>query len=133
MSAVPKASVEDILKHYDYKPELVERINPRKEALPLAIEEPKAEWPARFAVLEAKIKKALGDTALEISHVGSTSVPGLPAKDIIDIDLTVADILDEDAQRGTITITSLSTERIGATSDVFGPGWPAETAGPDTC
>ncbi|KAJ6781610.1 hypothetical protein PWT90_09824 [Aphanocladium album] len=97
MSAAPKIPVEEILKHYEYKPELVQRVNPRKEALPLAIEEPKAEWPARFASLEAKIKAALGDKALVISHVGSTSVPGLPAKDVIDIDLTVSDILDEDS------------------------------------
>lgn len=96
-SITPKPTVEEILKHYEYKPELVERVNPRKEGLPLAIEEPKAEWVTRFATLEAKIKAALGDKALVISHVGSTSVPGLPAKNIIDIDLTVPDILDEDA------------------------------------
>lgn len=90
-------SVEEILKHYEYKPEQVERVNPRREALPLAIEEPKPEWPRRFAILEAKIRAALGDTALTVSHVGSTSVAGLPAKDVIDIDLTVADIDDEDS------------------------------------
>lgn len=42
---------------------------------------------------------ALGDVALSIEHVGSTSVPGLPAKPIIDIDLTVPDSRDEDAYR----------------------------------
>lgn len=99
MSATaPKPPVEEILKHYQYKPELVERVSPRREPLPsLAIEEPKAEWPRRFAALEAKIQAALGDQALIISHVGSTSVPGLPAKDVIDIDLTVPDIDNEDS------------------------------------
>ncbi len=98
MPAEPKPSVEDILKHYEYKPEQVERVNPRRELLPLAIEEPKEEeWLRRFAILEARIQAALGDKALTISHVGSTSVPGLPAKDVIDIDLTVADIDDEDS------------------------------------
>ncbi|KAM3549414.1 hypothetical protein MY1884_008751 [Beauveria asiatica] len=69
-------SIEEIPKHYDYKPEQVERVNPRLEALPLAIAEPKPEWPRRFAMLDAKIRAALGDTALTVTHVGSTSVPG---------------------------------------------------------
>lgn len=96
-STAPTASVDEILKHYAYKPEQVDRVNERREALPLAIEEPKAEWPSRYAALEAKIRTAIGDKALTISHVGSTSVPGLPAKDVIDIDLTVPDPDDEDA------------------------------------
>jgi len=54
-------------------------------------------WPAGFASLEAVIRNALGDRVLEIHHVGSTSVPGLPAKPVIDIDLVVADPADEPA------------------------------------
>ncbi|MEU9621167.1 GrpB family protein [Streptomyces sp. NPDC048155] len=49
------------------------------------------EWPGRYTALEARISEALGSRALEIVHVGSTAVPGLAAKDVIDIDLTVAD------------------------------------------
>lgn len=52
-------------------------------------------WPGDFAMLAATIRGALGDRALAIEHVGSTSVPGLAAKPIIDIDLTVADSADE--------------------------------------
>ncbi len=44
-----------------------------------------------------RIREALGDRALRIEHVGSTSVPGLAAKPVIDIDLVVADSSDEDA------------------------------------
>ncbi|MBO0914043.1 MULTISPECIES: GrpB family protein [Streptomyces] len=47
------------------------------------------EWPGRYTALEARIAEALGDGALKIAHVGSTAVPGLAAKDVIDIDLTV--------------------------------------------
>jgi GrpB-like predicted nucleotidyltransferase (UPF0157 family) len=54
------------------------------------------EWPARFEALAAGIRAALGGAALDVEHVGSTSVPGLAAKDIIDIDLTVADPADEE-------------------------------------
>lgn len=48
-------------------------------------------WADRFVALAERIRGALGDTALGIEHVGSTAVPGLAAKDVIDIDLTVAD------------------------------------------
>lgn len=53
------------------------------------------EWVDRFNTVAAGIRSALGATVLALEHVGSTSVPGLPAKDIIDIDLTVADSTDE--------------------------------------
>jgi GrpB-like predicted nucleotidyltransferase (UPF0157 family) len=52
-------------------------------------------WPDVFQTLAATIAHALGDRALSIEHVGSTSVAGLPAKPIIDIDLVVADSGDE--------------------------------------
>ena len=51
-----------------------------------------AEWFAREAI---RIRSALGEAALTVEHVGSTSVPGLAAKPIIDIVLTVADSSDE--------------------------------------
>jgi GrpB-like predicted nucleotidyltransferase (UPF0157 family) len=56
-----------------------------------------AEWPRWFEQAAATIREALGDEALEVQHVGSTSVPGLPAKPLIDINLVVADTTDENA------------------------------------
>jgi GrpB-like predicted nucleotidyltransferase (UPF0157 family) len=55
------------------------------------------EWPAMFAREAASIRAALGDRALQIEHVGSTSVPGLAAKPVIDILLVVSDSADEAA------------------------------------
>jgi GrpB-like predicted nucleotidyltransferase (UPF0157 family) len=52
-------------------------------------------WPADFDRVAERIRGALGDRALEIHHVGSTSVAGLPAKPVIDVDLVVADPADE--------------------------------------
>ncbi|MGL5823665.1 MAG: GrpB family protein [Nocardioides sp.] len=52
-------------------------------------------WPADFAGLADRICRALGTRALDVDHVGSTAVPGLPAKPMIDIDLTVIDSADE--------------------------------------
>jgi GrpB-like predicted nucleotidyltransferase (UPF0157 family) len=48
-------------------------------------------WPRQYGVLASRIRVALGWRALQLEHVGSTSVPGLVAKPVIDIDLTVAD------------------------------------------
>ncbi|MEM9200895.1 MAG: GrpB family protein [Actinomycetota bacterium] len=47
-------------------------------------------WPEQFVTLRTRLASALGDEALRIDHIGSTSVPGLAAKDVIDIQITVA-------------------------------------------
>ena len=54
-------------------------------------------WPLRYDAEAAKIRAALGDRALVLEHVGSTSIPGIPAKPVIDVLLAVADSGDEDA------------------------------------
>ena len=48
-------------------------------------------WTARFAELGRDLRAGLGEVALRIDHIGSTSVPGLAAKPIIDIQVSVAD------------------------------------------
>ena len=50
-------------------------------------------WPLAFSEEAARIKAALGDQALAVEHYGSTSVPNLRAKPIIDLQIGVADIL----------------------------------------
>jgi GrpB-like predicted nucleotidyltransferase (UPF0157 family) len=47
------------------------------------------EWPERFRQEEVRIRAALGEAALSVEHIGSTSVPGLAAKPIVDILLVV--------------------------------------------
>lgn len=54
-------------------------------------------WPVTFAALRAPIQQALGGIALSVEHVGSTSVPGLAAKPIIDIDAVIASHADMSA------------------------------------
>jgi len=56
-----------------------------------------AGWPAEFTRLSGIVRAALGDRVLALEHVGSTAVPGLAAKPVIDADLTVADSGDEPA------------------------------------
>lgn len=55
------------------------------------------QWPVRYDAERDRIRSALGTHAVRIDHVGSTAVPGLAAKSIVDIDLSVVDVEDEDA------------------------------------
>lgn len=54
-------------------------------------------WPSKFQVHAERIAEALGEVALRLEHIGSTSVPGLAAKPIIDILVVVADSTNESA------------------------------------
>jgi GrpB-like predicted nucleotidyltransferase (UPF0157 family) len=55
----------------------------------------KPTWPDEFNAIGRRIRQALGDLALRIDHIGSTAVPGLAAKDKIDIQVTVASLSPE--------------------------------------
>jgi GrpB-like predicted nucleotidyltransferase (UPF0157 family) len=92
---VPTA--EEITRHHDGAPPpgLEAWVPGRAPRRGVDVVEPDPRWPEDFAALATRIREALGGLALEITHVGSTSVPGLPAKPVIDIDLTVADSADE--------------------------------------
>ncbi|MGW7681087.1 GrpB family protein [Kribbella sp. NPDC054772] len=50
------------------------------------------DWPSEFTHLARRLRAALGDRALAIDHIGSTSVPGLPAKNCVDAQVRVADL-----------------------------------------
>jgi len=47
-------------------------------------------WPQEFRRVGVPLRQAMGELALRVDHVGSTSVPGLVAKDVIDVQVTVA-------------------------------------------
>lgn len=49
-------------------------------------------WAERYVVEQARLMTVLGDVALAVEHVGSTSVPGMPSKPTIDIAVVVADL-----------------------------------------
>jgi GrpB-like predicted nucleotidyltransferase (UPF0157 family) len=49
-----------------------------------------SEWPNLFQTLGYALRNALGDIALRIDHIGSTSIQGLDAKPIIDVQISVA-------------------------------------------
>lgn len=64
---------------------------------PVTLAEYDPAWPERYAQLAHVLREALGDAVMLVEHVGSTAVPGLVAKPIIDIVLAVADSADEAA------------------------------------
>ena len=97
-------------------------------ALPVEIVPYQEGWPQEFVAIGQALRRALGDLALRIDHIGSTSVPGLAAKDIIDIQITVASLLPAeplDAALATIGFT----RRVEVTSDHRPPG---DTASPES-
>lgn len=59
---------------------------------PVVVELYNEEWAADFSAVKAELDHALGSLALRIEHVGSTSVIGLSAKPIIDIDVVISDV-----------------------------------------
>jgi GrpB-like predicted nucleotidyltransferase (UPF0157 family) len=64
---------------------------------PIELREYDPEWPLLFAREVERIEGALGDRILLLEHVGSTAVPGLAAKPLIDMLLVVAESGDEAA------------------------------------
>lgn len=59
-------------------------------AAPVRIVDYDPSWPVAFAALASVIKHQLGSWIMDIEHVGSTAVPGLAAKPIIDMDVVIA-------------------------------------------
>ena len=58
-----------------------------------------AAWPQEFEVLRLSLVGILGPLAMRVDHIGSTAVPGLGAKDVIDIQVTVRELTPEVRQR----------------------------------
>jgi GrpB-like predicted nucleotidyltransferase (UPF0157 family) len=74
------------------------------EALPVTrieIVRHRSEWALEFKVIAASLRRELGDIATRINQIGSTSVPGLEAKDVIDLQVSVRslDVVDDARDR----------------------------------
>jgi GrpB-like predicted nucleotidyltransferase (UPF0157 family) len=64
---------------------------------PVVLADYDPDWPAWYEALAGRVRKALGGRVVALHHAGSTSVPGLAAKPLIDMLLEVADSADEAA------------------------------------
>jgi dephospho-CoA kinase len=73
-------------------------------------------WPAQAGRIVERLKTACGRNALRVDHIGSTAVPGMDAKDVIDVQLTVAslavadEIVEELTRAGYLRIDRITTD-----------------------
>jgi GrpB-like predicted nucleotidyltransferase (UPF0157 family) len=82
----------------------------------------KPSWPIEFVEIAAHLRSALGDLAMRIDHIGSTSIPGLDAKDIIDIQLSLRSA--DDFQPAQVALESIGYSlRPGINADHLPPGF----------
>ncbi|HRQ40728.1 MAG TPA: GrpB family protein [Chloroflexota bacterium] len=65
-----------------------------EKSRPIIVSPYQPRWVDEFQEIGGRLRQVLADTAVRIDHIGSTSIPDLPAKDIIDIQITVADLDD---------------------------------------
>ena len=75
----------------------VARVRVSAQQRPVVVVPYDSRWPAAYELVAARIRDALGDRVVRLDHVGSTAVPGLAAKPIIDVNLVVADSGNEPA------------------------------------
>jgi GrpB-like predicted nucleotidyltransferase (UPF0157 family) len=59
-------------------------------------------WPLLFEGVASRLRECLGDVALRVDHIGSTAVPGLAAKPIVDVQVSVVSLEPVDAFKGPI-------------------------------
>ena len=71
-----------------------------------------AAWPGSFALLASDLRNSMGDVAVRIDHIGSTAVPGLSAKPVVDIQVSVRSLEPSDAYRPWRTAASFSARTI---------------------
>jgi GrpB-like predicted nucleotidyltransferase (UPF0157 family) len=63
-----------------------------RKSRPVVVTTYQSQWVSDFTQIAMHIRQVVGDAAIRIDHIGSTAVPGLAAKDVIDIQITVADL-----------------------------------------
>jgi GrpB-like predicted nucleotidyltransferase (UPF0157 family) len=80
-----------------------------KKSRPVVVSEYDPQWAAEFTYLARRIRGLVGSAAIRIDHIGSTAVPGLAAKDVIDLQVTVADL--DSARKVTVPLRNAGFRR----------------------
>ena len=109
--------VKEIICHHDTDPDenpWVHGSPPIEEIVEVIFYD--SAWPMLYEKLADDIRKTLGPIVIHLEHVGSTAVPGLAAKPVIDIDLTVPDPTDEESY-----VSAL--EKLGYDHTIREPSW----------
>ncbi|WP_319461522.1 dephospho-CoA kinase [Micromonospora sp. RTP1Z1] len=73
-----------------------ENLRARRAVRPEQVVQPDPTWPQQYARLAARIRHAVAPADLRIDHIGSTAVPGLATKDVIDVQLGVPSLAQAD-------------------------------------
>jgi GrpB-like predicted nucleotidyltransferase (UPF0157 family) len=79
------------------------------------------EWPRRFEEQRAKLRAALGERVRRIEHIGSTSVPGLAAKPIVDVLVTLDDVDRDEALQADLEAAGYQPRVVEPGHRVFRP------------
>lgn len=110
------SDVIDIISHHEPEPDNNPWVQgePSEEEIDVVAYNP--SWPSMFVELAGAIETTLGAVALCIDHIGSTAVPGLAAKPVIYMDLTVQDPADEETYVGAL-------EKLGYQLIIREPEW----------
>jgi GrpB-like predicted nucleotidyltransferase (UPF0157 family) len=88
-------------------------------------------WPAAFEVLREELANSLGDLALAIGHIGSTSIAGMAAKDCIDVQVRVIDVADPELEQRLVSRGfRRRPEPWNGGEDVDGHLWPKQVYAP---
>jgi GrpB-like predicted nucleotidyltransferase (UPF0157 family) len=89
----------------------VDPISPEQRAEPVVVVPYDPTWPVTFALLRDRLTPVLAELAVGIEHVGSTAVPALDAKPIIDIDVVIRH--DDDVPKVADRLATLGYARLG--------------------
>jgi GrpB-like predicted nucleotidyltransferase (UPF0157 family) len=90
---------------------------------PIEVDDYDGSWPEEYERLRARVVDVLGEVVLRVEHVGSTAVPGLAAKPIVDLYAVVADL--ELAAERLVTLGYVPEGELGVPGRL-GFAWPAE-------
>ena len=91
-----RASRTSVRRDPELERELERVLIGERQPGPVELVEYDPSWPRRFEVVRAELAGALGERAIAIEHIGSTAVPGLAAKPIVDVLVTVPEVEPED-------------------------------------
>jgi len=107
-------------------------VSRRPDELQQTLSEPQERWSHDAARLMGRLHKALGERAISIEHVGSTAIPGLIAKDVIDLQIGVADLAVADQPSFIDAMTAAGFPRAPGVwwdSGADGKEWPKRLHG----
>lgn len=97
----------------------------------VVLADPDPEWPARGARLVDRLRHVLGGRAVTVDHVGSTSVPGLVAKDVLDVQVGLRDLADADGEElvGLLAVAGFPRASTDPDRSKDGTPWPQRLHG----